>query len=288
MSIAVRESVVGETQSSTALASLQPGVTPFRIVTMKGLYIRSIPYSRYYYNLICEASWIVETGTSSTQDKSRIVNIILPFIMKHCTDEDMRVLSSSKPDSSSPEYDVWNTSLRDKTIEIEKRLEKILERDEDTYFPLRDKTKLRRKHMSVNGVEGRLAEINKMRKVKENEKRKLSTLASFCGSGGITSRTSTSLPTSNTSSDATFEHSSSTTIPSPPKIATSCSTSSSRTPTNDKLNSITASYDPLSSAPPSSTLHITSTKKLSSIQTASSKRSKSQIDLTRQKNVMDA
>ena len=140
MSIAVQESVVGETQSSTALASLQPGVTPFRIFTIKGLYLRSILYSRYYYNLICEASWIVETGTSSTQDKSRIVNTILPFIMKHCTDEDMRVLNSSKPDSSSPEYDVWNTNLRDKTIEIERRLEKILERDEDTYFPLRDKT----------------------------------------------------------------------------------------------------------------------------------------------------
>ena len=77
----------------------------------------------------------METGTSSTQDQSRIVNTILPFIMKHCTDEDMRVLNSSKPDSSSPEYDVLNTNLRDKIIEIERRLEKILERDEDTYFP---------------------------------------------------------------------------------------------------------------------------------------------------------
>ena len=259
MSIAVQEIVMGETQSSTALASLQPGVTPFRIFTMKGLYLRSILYSRYYYNLICEVSWIVETGTSSTQDKSRIVNTILPFIMKHCTDEDMRVLNSSKPDSSSPEYDVWNTNLRDKTIEIERRLEKILERDEDAYFPLRDKTKLRRKHMSVNGVEGRLSEINKMKKVKENEKIRSSTVASFA-----------------------------TTILSKPKSTISCGTSSSSTPINDQPKSITTIPDPSSYAPPFSTLPINSTNKPSSIKTASSKKSRSQIDLKSQKNVMDA
>ena len=163
---------MGETQSSTALASLQPCVTPCRIITMKRLHLRSI--------LICEVSWIVETGTSSTQDKSHIVNIILTFIMKHCTDEDMRVLNSSRPDSFSPEYDVWNTNLRDKTMEIVKRLEKILETDEDTYFP-----SLRLKHLSVNGVEGRLAEINKMRKVREMEKRKSSTATNYCSSVGI-------------------------------------------------------------------------------------------------------
>ena len=59
--------------------------------------------------------------------------------------------------------------------------------------------------MSVNGVEGRLAEINKMKKVKENEKRRSSTVASFSNSVGNTSSTSTTLPISNTSSDAIFQ-----------------------------------------------------------------------------------
>ena len=45
--------------------------------------------------------------------------------------------------------------------------------------------------MSVNGVEGRLAEINKMKKVEENKKRRSSTVASFSNSVGITSTAST-------------------------------------------------------------------------------------------------
>ena len=138
---------------------LRPGAVPFRILTMKGLYLRSVLYSRYKYNLTCEASWVVETGASSTQDKSRIVNTILPFIMKHCTEEDNAVLTSTKPDSASPEYDTWNSNLLKKTAEIESKLEMILEREELIYFPLRDMKKLRRKHMSVNGVEGRLGPV---------------------------------------------------------------------------------------------------------------------------------
>lgn len=150
------------------VAQLKPGAAPFRIVTMKGLYLRSILYSRYYYNLTCEASWVVETGTSSTQDKSRIVHIILPFIMSHCTEDDKSVLTSPKPDTSSPDFDVWNNSLLSRAAEIEKRLEKYLEQEEDICFPLRDKKKLRRKHMSVNGVEGRLAEIKKIKRISKS------------------------------------------------------------------------------------------------------------------------
>lgn len=156
--------VISDPIPGPVVSQLKPGAAPFRIVTMKGLHLRSILYSRYYYNLSCEASWVVETGTSSTQDKSRIVNIILPFIMSHCTEDDKAVLTSPKPDSSSPEFDVWNNSLLSRTAEIEGRLEKYLEQEEDICFPSRDKKKLRRKHMSVNGVEGRLAEIKKMKK----------------------------------------------------------------------------------------------------------------------------
>ena len=158
---------------------------------MKGLYLRSILYSRYYYNLTCEASWVVETGASSTQDKSRIVNTILPFIMKHCTEEDHAVLTSTKPDSASPEYDMWNSNLLKKTAEIESKLELTLEREELIYFPLRDMKKLRRKHMSVNGVEGRLTEL---RKAKRNHT--APSISAFCTSNDITcsSASSNSLP----------------------------------------------------------------------------------------------
>lgn len=81
--------------------------------------------------------------------------------MKHCTDEDKALLTSVKPDFASPEYDTWSTNLLKKTMEIESRLDKFLEREELTYSPLRDMQKLRRKHMSVNGVEGRLTELGK-------------------------------------------------------------------------------------------------------------------------------
>jgi hypothetical protein len=67
------------------------------------------------------------------------VHIILPFIMSHCTDDDTALLTSSKSDSSSHEFDVWNNSLLSRAAEIEKRLEKFLEREDDICFPLRDK-----------------------------------------------------------------------------------------------------------------------------------------------------
>ena len=182
----------GATERSVAL---RPGAVPFRILTMKGLYLRSVLYSRYYYNLTCEASWVVETGASSTQDKSRIVNTILPFIMKNCTEEDKAVLTSAKPDSASPEYDTWNTNLLKKTAEIESRLEAILEKEELTYFPLRDMKKLRRKHMSVNGVEGRLTELRKM-----SRDHAIPTTSAFCTPSDVTcsSASSKSLPSKST------------------------------------------------------------------------------------------
>ena len=158
---ASRRSLISTVSESAAeqCVVLRPGAVPSRIFTMKGLYLRSVLYSRYYYNLTCEASRVVEIGASSTQDKSRIVNTILPFTMKHCTEEDHAVLTSTKPDSASPEYDTWNSNLLKKTAEIESKLEIILEREESIYFPLRDTKKLRRKHMSVNGVEGRLGPV---------------------------------------------------------------------------------------------------------------------------------
>ena len=265
------------TQFCSALASLQPGLPPFRIVTMKGLYLRSVLYPRYYYNLNCEASWIVETGTSSTQDKSRIVNIILPFIMKNCTEEDMRVLTLPKPDSSSPDYDVWNTNLRNKTIEIENRLAKLLESDEDTYFPLRDKTKLRRKQMSVNGVEGRLAELKKL---KRNQKS--SNIGNFCSSMGVTSKTSSSMQSFSTPSEDTLNITRPNTILNNPHAPVSCGTSSSSMFHQSKNKSLINSSADI---PNSNALMST---KIPTSNNTSDNRNKKKVDLKRQKNVMDS
>jgi hypothetical protein len=188
---------------SSVLNKLKPVKETYRITTIKGLLVRSVLYSRYYYNnLTCEASWVVETGSSKTQDKSRIVNSILPFIMQSCTPEDIAVLSVCKPDPSSMEYDTWNNNLMSKAAEIEQRLQKQLEDEEDVYFPSRDKSKLRRKHMYVNAVDSRLADI---RRVKGITNSKL--MSSFCSSAGsiLTNSSSSSSTSANISNKKTKE-----------------------------------------------------------------------------------
>lgn len=179
-------------RTTSVLSKLQPGKETFRITTMKGLYLRSVLYSRYYYNLSCEASWVVETGSSSTQDKSRIVNSIVPFIMQCLTPEDITVLNAPKPESSSEEFNTWNSDLKSKAAEIEERLQKQLESEEDIFLPPRDKSKLRRKHMYVNGVDSRLADI---KKVKNSQKSKQ--ITSFCTS-------TESIPTSSSLSSSSI------------------------------------------------------------------------------------
>ena len=187
---------------SSVLNKLKPGKETYRITTMKGLFLRSVLYSRYYYNLTCEASWVVETGSSKTQDKSRIVNSILPFIMQCCTPEDIAVLSICKPDPSSKEYDTWNNNLMSKAAEIEQRLQKQLEDEEDVYFPSRDKSKLRRKHMYVNGVDSRLADIRRVKGIKNSK-----LMSSFCSSAGsiLPNSSSSSSTSANISNKKTQE-----------------------------------------------------------------------------------
>ena len=75
---------------------------------------------------------------------------MLLILYYHFYYESLHVLTSPKPDSSSPEFDSWNSRLFCRTAEIEKRFEKYLEHEENICFPLRDKKKLRRKQMSGN------------------------------------------------------------------------------------------------------------------------------------------
>jgi homoaconitase/3-isopropylmalate dehydratase large subunit len=50
-------------------------------------------------------------------------------------------------------------------------MSKAAEIEEDNHFPMRDKTKLRRKHMYVNGgVDGRLSDLKKAKKILKSKK----------------------------------------------------------------------------------------------------------------------
>lgn len=187
-----------------SIPTLQPAKETFRILTMKGLTIRSIIYNRYYYNLNCDASWVVETGMSKTQDKSRIINIIIPFIKQYCTPADYIVLDSSKPDTSTVEFNEWNTNLRKISLDIEKRLENQLEEEEDAYFPQRDKSTLRRKHMFVNAVEKRLADIRKAKNIHESH-----SITSYCNTASAPSTVSATSSSSSSSSISSSSSSSS-------------------------------------------------------------------------------
>ena len=92
---------VVETQMASILLEVKPvekickpGADPFAITEMSNLKLHYILFCRFNYELTCDASWTMNTGKSSSQDRSRITGTIMPLMLKSCEPEDLLVLQS--------------------------------------------------------------------------------------------------------------------------------------------------------------------------------------------------
>ena len=62
----------------------------FIIKTMKGLLLKTLLYNYFFFNLKSGATWEVET-VSSSQDKSKLVSVFIPMMLKEATKEELHV-----------------------------------------------------------------------------------------------------------------------------------------------------------------------------------------------------
>lgn len=142
----------------------KPGADPFAITEMSNLKLHYILFCRFNYELTCDASWTVNTGKSSSQDRSRITGTIMPLMLKSCQPEDLLVLQSRKPDTTTAEYEVWRSELLRVSLKVEERVRTNLEADEREYLPPRNEK--RKRDMCINGVMDRLKKVNNARKAR--------------------------------------------------------------------------------------------------------------------------
>jgi hypothetical protein len=134
------------------------------IMTMKRLMCKTLLQNRYIYNLHCSAQWIVQTGGSSSGDRSKILKWILPSMMKVGTEDEVQALEAPKPDADL-DQSVWR-------LDIERAAESIGNRHKETMQSDELKLKIREVKLSgaadtrevyVSAVETRLKNIQKCR-----------------------------------------------------------------------------------------------------------------------------
>ena len=153
--------------TSAALLPLQvskPGEDTFAITEMSNLKLQYLLYCRFNHELKCDAAWTVNTGKSSSQDRSRITGTIIPLMLRTCELDDLRVLEAPKPDSRTAAYEVWRSELVRISAKVENQVRLNLEADEKEYLPPRNKNSKR--DMCINGVMDRLKKVNNAKKAR--------------------------------------------------------------------------------------------------------------------------
>ena len=145
----------------------KPGEDNFVITEMSNLKLQYLPYCRFNHELKCDAAWTVNTGKSSSQDRSRITGTIIPLMLRTCEPDDLRVLKASKPDSRMAAHEVWRSELVKSSAKVENqvRLTSLSAKaDEKEYLPPRNAN--RKRDMCINGVMDRLKKVNNTKKAR--------------------------------------------------------------------------------------------------------------------------
>ena len=140
------------------------GADTFSITEMSNLKLHYIFFCRFNYELTCDASWTMNTGKSSSQDRSRITGTIMPLMMKSCEPEDLHIVQSSKPETSTAQYETWRSELLRVSLKVEEKVRINLEAEEKEYLPPRNEK--RKRDMCINGVMDRLKKVSNARKAR--------------------------------------------------------------------------------------------------------------------------
>ena len=100
----------------------KPGEDNFVITEMSNLKLQYLLYCRFNHELKCDAAWSVNTGKSSSQDRSRITGTIIPLMLRTCEPDDLRVLKASKSDSRTAAHEVWRSELVKISAKVENQV----------------------------------------------------------------------------------------------------------------------------------------------------------------------
>ena len=68
----------------------------FIIRTMKGLLLKTLLYNYFFHNLQSGVTWEVKT-TSSSQDRSKLLSILIPMMLKMADKKERAKLNMVKP-----------------------------------------------------------------------------------------------------------------------------------------------------------------------------------------------
>jgi hypothetical protein len=134
------------------------------IMTMKKLRCKTVFQNKYVYNLHCSAQWVIQTGDSSSGDRSKIIKWILPNMMKLVTVDELQVLEAPRPDADVDQSQ-WRTGIERIAELIENRLKETMQSDELKLKIREEKLSgaADTREMSVSAVETRLHQIQKAR-----------------------------------------------------------------------------------------------------------------------------
>lgn len=150
--------------TNTTVAVPKAAAEPFAISEMSNLRLQYLLFCRYNHELNCDAAWTVNTGKSSSQDRSRITSTIIPLMLKTCDPNDLTILETPKPDSRSAAYEVWRAELLRISAKVENQVRLNLEADEKEFLPPRNES--RKRDMCINGVMDRLKKVNNAKKAR--------------------------------------------------------------------------------------------------------------------------
>jgi hypothetical protein len=165
ISITVEEPIVFDGHQEQPVREVSnPGAHPFTVTEMSDLKLQNVFFMRYNYQLMCDASWKVNTGLSSSQDRSRITKSI-SIMLQFCDHEDKAILETPKPNPNSPEYELWRSELSRISSKVENKVQDHLEQEEKIYLPARKSEKRTRK-MLINAVMDRFRAVEKAKKTK--------------------------------------------------------------------------------------------------------------------------
>lgn len=134
------------------------------IVTMKKLMCKTVLQNRYIYNLQCSANWMVQTGNSSSGDKSKIIKWILPNMLKITTEEELRAFEAPRPDPDLDQSE-WRLDIERAAESVENRLKETMQAEE-LKLKIREESlsgAADTREMYVSAVETRLQIIQKAR-----------------------------------------------------------------------------------------------------------------------------
>ena len=97
---------------------------------------------------------------SSSQDKSKLVSVFIPMMLKEATKEELAILNACRPDNNA-DQSVWRLGIEISAEKIQNRIE-ITSRNDEEKCGLFIEGKKDTRKMTVTAVENRLKEVKKV------------------------------------------------------------------------------------------------------------------------------